>query len=237
MTTVAIHQPNYMPWLGYFWKIVRADIFIFLDDVQYSKNSLINRVRIRGGAEARWLTVPVSVHLGDAIAAVRPSRSDWATRHRDTVRQLYRRAAAFHETWPDIERLYQKVPDADLAAINRFLIERIAALLGLGCQFRPSSSLDVGCAVGDERLIRLARAIDPKATYLSGRGGASYQDPGKFRDAGLRLVYTDFVHPEYPQGTGAFVSGLSIIDALLHCGREAVSAWLRKESPGGHILG
>ena len=77
MTVVAVHQPNYLPWLGYFYKIACADVFIFLDDVQFSKNSYINRVRILHAQRSHWLTIPVSVTLGDPINRVRPARADW----------------------------------------------------------------------------------------------------------------------------------------------------------------
>ncbi|MCW5699425.1 MAG: WbqC family protein [Rhodospirillales bacterium] len=237
MTVVAIHQPNYLPWLGYFWKMARADVFVFLDDVQYSKNGYINRVRILDGEASRWLTVPVSFRLGDTISAVYPAQSDWSPRHCDTLRQRYRRAAAFSEIWPDIENLYRDAPDADLATINRFFIERLAVMLGLTCRCLTSSSLDTSGAVGDDRLIRIVQAIEPGAMYLSGRGGANYQDPGKFRDAGSRLVYTDFAHPEYSQGIDTFYSGLSVVDALFHCGLARVSDWLAEARPGVGTIG
>src|SRR3546814_3690829 len=89
---VAIHQPNYLPWLGYFHKIARADVFVFLDDVQFSKNGYTNRVRILGDGAARWLTIPAAVHLGDPIGAVRPARPDWcrSEEHTSELQSLMR---------------------------------------------------------------------------------------------------------------------------------------------------
>lgn len=237
MTIVAIHQPNFMPWLGYFWKIARADIFVFLDDVQYSKNGYINRVRILGSAGPRWLTVPVSVRFGDTIAAARPSQPDWPQRHRDMLSQCYRRAPHFRDLWPEVEALYANAPDANLAAINRFCIERLAVALGLSCRYLASSTLDTGAATSDERLVRIMQAIAPGGTYLSGRSGSTYQDERKFRDAGVRLVYTDFIHPAYAQGAGDFVSGLSILDALFHCGCDTVAGWLKDPHTGAQAVG
>jgi hypothetical protein len=100
--TVAIHQPNYLPWLGYFAKMARASVFVFLDDAQFPKGSYVNRVRV-GAAESTWLTVPVNVTLGESIASTRIARSDWARAHRDRLLQLYRSAAAFKDVWPDVE--------------------------------------------------------------------------------------------------------------------------------------
>jgi len=86
MSIVSIHQPNYFPWLGYFYKIVNSDVFVFLDNVQFSKNSYINRVQIYGKDEkVRWLTVPVSVHLGQLIEEVHPSSIDWRSKHLDII--------------------------------------------------------------------------------------------------------------------------------------------------------
>ena len=78
---VAIHQPNYAPWLGYFAKMARADVFVFLDDVQYTKNSYINRVQIDAGGTARWLTVPVSFSFRDPINRVRAANENWPRAH------------------------------------------------------------------------------------------------------------------------------------------------------------
>lgn len=216
--TVAIHQPNYAPWLGYFAKIARAGTLVFLDDVQFSKNSYINRVQVLGRDAARWLTVPVSVHLGQTIAETRAAQQGWPQRHLDTLRGRYGRSARFRETWPLVTDFYADLPDTSLAASNRTLIERIAAVLGLRCRFVASSQIDTGATTGDERLARIVHAIAPGGTYLSGRGGAAYQMPETFAKAGLSLAYLDFQHPRYAQDGPAFIAGLSVLDALFHSG-------------------
>jgi hypothetical protein len=223
---IAIHQPNYLPWLGYFHKIARADVFVLLDDVQFSKNSYSNRVRVLQDGTPRWLTLPVTAHLGDRIDQVRPADPQWPTRHRDRLFQYYRRAPAFAEMWPRLEAMYADLSTGDLAAINRTLVETVAGWLGLACRFVASSAFDTAGAAGDDRLIRLVRAIDPTATYLSGRGGANYQDETKFSAAGIGFACTDFIHPVYPQQCAPFVPGLSVVDALFHAGCDRVAEWL-----------
>ncbi len=215
---VAIHQPNYLPWLGYFHKIAVADVLVFLDDVQFPKNSYTNRVRILADGKARWLTVPVTVHLGEPINRVRPATGDWATRHRDTVFGCYRRARAFREVWPRIEEMLVGAPEADLAAINRYLVEALAAELGLACRFLASSELGIEDQTGDQRLVALVAAVDPSGSYLSGRGGAKYQDEGRFAEAGLGFRYAEFADRSYDQGGEGFVAGLSALDAVMHLG-------------------
>lgn len=228
---VAIHQPNYVPWLGYFHKIARADVFVFLDDVQYTKNSYINRAKILDGGGGRWLTVPVAVHLGDAINAVRPARADWKDRHLDTLKHFYGKAAAFRAVWDDLRALYDGAPDADLAAINMHLVRALAHQLGLTTRFVASSDLDTGDLAGSDRLVRIVGDLAPGGTYLSGRGGANYQDEGTFTKAGLTLAYADFEHPAYGQGGDAFVAGLSVLDAVCHLGFAAAGD-LVKAAPG-----
>jgi hypothetical protein len=217
---VAIHQPNYAPWLGYFAKMARADVFVLLDDAQYTKNSYINRVQIDAGGTARWLTVPVSYAFGDAINRVRAADENWPRAHCDTLRTHYAAAPAFREIWAWLAERYEALAASDLAASNEALIAAIAARLGIGAVLRKASDLGAGDAKADDRLIALVRACGPDAAYLSGRGGDKYQDPAKFVAAGVRLVYSDFVHPAYDQGHADFLPGLSILDALFRLGWE-----------------
>ncbi len=215
---VAIHQPNYLPWLGYFHKIARADLFVFLDDVQFSKNGFCNRVQVLHEGRPRWLTVPVSFRFGDAIDAVRPARPDWPRRHLDSLRGFYGGTPYFRKVMADLETLYRGVPQENLAAANRHLVEGLTERLGLEARFVASSELALGDAKGDERLIRIVERLAPGGVYLSGRGGARYQDETRFAAAGLTLAYTDFVHPRYEQGIDDFVAGLSVIDAAFRLG-------------------
>jgi hypothetical protein len=226
---VAIHQPNYLPWLGYFHKIAAADIFVFLDDVPFSKGSYINRVKILANGQGRWLSVPVSVHLGDPINRVAVAKPNWMNSHMATLSGWYRDASAFCQAWPRLSEILSAAPDADLAAINRFLVEAISRELGLACCFKASSDIDVDELTGDERLIALTNSAAAGAVYLSGKGGANYQNEEKFTAAGLKLRYTDYPHPVYPQagGDADFVAGLSVLDAILNLGWDGASSLLK----------
>lgn len=227
LQTVAIHQPNYAPWLGHFAKMAASDTFVFLDDAQYSKNGYINRVQIDASGEVRWLTIPVSYSFGDPIAAVHFSNPDWRKSHLDTLRTYYRRAAHFKATWTWLSEIYAALPQHTLALSNARLIECIARRLGIAAAFCFSSAFQTDAAAGDDRLIALVRAAGG-ARYLSGKGGKNYQDPEKFAAAGIMLTYTEFVHPVYEQGHAQFISGLSIFDALFQIGFEATAALIHK---------
>lgn len=227
---VAIHQPNYLPWLGYFNKIASADIFVFLDDVQFSKGSYTNRVQILSPAGAKWLTVPVKLSFGDDICDTGFASENWRVAHVDTLRAMYRAAPFFKGVWPDVREMILSAPGNDLAAVNINLVIGLAQRLGLCCEFMRSSSIKWS-SVSDDRLVEIASAVAPGGTYLSGKGGAKYQDPGKFRDAGLGFAYANFQHPVYEQiphpGLSGFVPGLSVLDSVFHVGWARTAAMIR----------
>lgn len=220
---VAIHQPNYFPWLGYFRKIADADIFIFLDDTQYTKNSYINRVQISAPGGARWLTVPVSYAFGDPINRVRFARGDWRRAHLDKLRGTYASAGAFRQVWGRVDDLYASLPSGDLAAANAAAIVAVAGELGFKCDFRFASALGVE-GRADGRLVALVGAVAPGSIYLSGSGGAKYQAAETFAAAGVTLRYADFAHPQYDQGRLPFTAGLSVLDAIFRLGWRGAAA-------------
>jgi hypothetical protein len=226
MTVVAIHQPNYLPWLGYFSKMLQADIFIFLDDAQYTKNSYINRVRVLCNGLAKWLTIPMRVPLGTPIRGAAPS-AEWAQAHLDRLANYYQRADHRDRILADLKEMFAATDKCgNIADINTALIRDAAGRLGIKIDFRLASTLDCGDKRADDRLVELVRAIDPAGVYLSGSGASSYQDPDKFQAAGLGLRMTKFEHPVYAQGEQPFVPGLSLLDALFWLGWERTGAML-----------
>ena len=222
---VAIHQPNYAPWLGYFCKIAHGDMFIFLDDVQYSKNSYTNRTRIAGSGAVRWLTQPVRRRFGEPICDICFAGEGWPVAHLDVLRGRYREAACYRDVWDTVVSMYEEIPpDGSLAATNQFIVETLTRNIGLDCVFLRSSDYPVGDLRADDRLIALVRAVAPGAVYLSGLGGARYQDGEKFVAADVTLSYVSFDHPEYSCGTSEFHPGLSVLDAVFHLGWSGTRA-------------
>jgi len=223
---VAIHQPNYLPWLGYFAKIAAADVFIFLDDVQFSKGSYTNRVQIARDGKSVWLTLPIRCDFGDEISAVKIARDDWARSHGDMLKQAYRKADHFRQVWPDIERFLGQA-EGNLADINAGLIGKFVEKLGLNVRFESSSEMDAKSTKPDERLVELVSMVDPQGIYLSGKGGAKYQTEDTFSDRGIELQYLGFSSPEYARSGDLFIPGLSIVDAVFHLGWEGTSELLK----------
>ncbi len=224
---VAIHQPNYLPWLGYFWKMAQADIFVFLDNVQFTKGGYTNRAQIDASGQARWLSVPVTTRLGMPIDQIRPSRPDWRAAHLDTLATYYAKAPAYREVRDWLAEEYERAPATDLAAINRSLVEAVAAALGLKARFVASSEIPTGDADSDMRLVRIVEHLAPGGVYLSGKGGDNYQNAERFAEAGLELRQSDYPMPRYDQGGHDFLGGLSALDAAFRLGWAGAAELLR----------
>ena len=217
---VAIHQPNYAPWCGYFAKMRHCDVFIFLDDVQMpGSQSYVYRTKIASHSGPRWLSVPTRYHLGDSITQVQFADDRWSHKHLGTLRGEYGRSPFFKEVWSIIAPIYENVSES-LADFNQRLILELAAYLGLNCRILRSSELYVP-GTSDDRLIALIEAVEG-TQYLSGKGGQNYQDPEKFRSKGIDLNVRTYFPAPYIQIHGDPIPGLSILDAMFNLGKDAI---------------
>lgn len=218
---VAIHQPNFFPWLGYFNKIAKADIFIILDNVQFSKTggTWSNRVRILLEGRPIWATLPVerSFHGVRLVREMRVADGPWRIRLLRTIRGAYRRAPHFDEVFPLVEELIETPTDM-VAEFNLTVVRALTDRLGL-----DPGKLIVGSTLGVEGtgtdlLVNAVRAVGGSG-YLCGGGAQGYQDDEMFAAEGIGLAQQEFRHPVYPQfGVVEFVPGLSIIDPMMNCG-------------------
>ena len=223
MTTVVILQPGYLPWLGFFDQLRRADVFVYYDDVQYDKHGWRNRNRIKTQAGPLWLTVPIR-HSGlgpqRILDAEIDGRTPWARKHVASIRQAYANAPFLGRYMPAIEevlqRKWERLVDLDIACA-----EMMAGWLGLNRRIERSSLLGIG---GDQsqRLIDICHHFGG-SEYVSGDAASDYLDVPLFNSQGITVTWQHFVHPVYPQLHGDFVPYLSALDALLNCGDEARS--------------
>jgi hypothetical protein len=218
---LAVHQPNYIPWCGYFAKMRACDVFVFLDNVQMpSGRSYVSRSLVRSPQGAGWLSVPTHHHSRECILTVKFADPTWNERHLKTLHTIYKACPYFDEVFAMIEPIYSEPGDA-LVGFNMRMVEVIASYLGLACRIEVSSLIGPE-GQGDDRLISLAR-LTGADIYMSGKGGQSYQNPAKFVARGIRLEEHEYVAVSYPQVQGGFVPNLSILDALFHLGKNAVS--------------
>jgi hypothetical protein len=228
---VAAHQPTFLPWLGLFDKLARADVLVLLDDVQFPRSSAgnwTNRVRLLVGGRPAWATVPV-LRAGRGVQRVQDVEIDdstpWRRRLLDTLRHAYGRAAAFDSTFELVRELVE-CRESLIAAYNERNLRSLADALGLDAgRLVRSSELGVAAA-GTERLVELTRAAGG-TVYLSGDGSEGYLREDTFDGSGVELRYQQFAHPTYPQTTAEPVHGLSVVDALLNCGVEGAGALVR----------
>lgn len=221
--TVAIHQPNFFPWLGFFSKIAQADTFVFLDNVQYPRTGAgnwVNRTHILVGGHVAWATAPVrrsSAHMRPIREALIDDSTSWRSSLTKTLQLNYGRAPGFSEAFPLVAELLNSA-EASLSSFNIAAIRRIARTLGLdNCDFVLGSELTVEGHATD-LLISIVGEVGAN-TYLCGGGAQGYQEDEKFRARGIELRYQDFDHPVYRQfRVDAFVPGLSVIDLLMFRG-------------------
>ena len=232
---VAIHQPHYLPWLGYLAKWAAADVFVFLDTVQYEKNGWQNRNRINTGAGPRWLTVPVHARLGTPIAEVTiDTAQPWRARHLHAIEEAYAASPHLPRHRPALERLYARDWER-LAPLAVESAQWLAEAVGISTPTRLASALAVGADDPTERLVALCRAVGAD-TYLAGRDGAGYMRLEVFEKARIEVRFQAYEHPVYAQGEGEFVPFLSAVDLLLTHGDDALSilrrgdVWSRRAS-------
>jgi hypothetical protein len=221
LTTVAIHQPNYIPWPGYFHKLAACDVFVYLDAVQYPRGqSFAARNRIKTPNGVTFLTVPVSVPKGTEGKAsyleVEFVEDKWRKKHLATVAQSYTRAAHFDEVYP----LYERGLEAGetFVDLNIGLIDAFASYLGIETRRARLSELLPSFGPKTELIVDVCRALDATA-YLSGSGGGrEYTDEALLKEHGIELRFDEFELTEYPQLWGDFEPNLSVLDLLLNRG-------------------
>ncbi|MBN1493687.1 MAG: WbqC family protein [Candidatus Omnitrophica bacterium] len=221
----AIHQPQYMPWLGYFDKIDKADVFILLDDVQFKKNEWQNRNKIRTAQGWQWITVPVLHDFGQKINTVHiDNNKKWRHDHLRAIELSYGKAPYYGRYKDFIDELY-KTEWFSLAKLNTFIIDKIVGFLGIGTKLVLASDFNIQ-AESTQRLIDLCRAVGAD-TYLAGADGHKYMDVELFRSSGIVMQTQQYEHPVYPQlwckkdGSG-FVSHMAIIDVLFNHGDKSL---------------
>jgi len=227
---VAVHQPTFLPWLGFFDKLSRADVFVVLDDVQFARGghgNWVNRVKWLVDGRPAWATVPVkrshrgletirSVEIADDVA--------WRSKLVNGLQRHYRHAAAFGEAMPYFADLLA-FQTTSICEFNIHAIEQLRRHLRIG-RPRVIRQSEIGVTgQATDLLVQLVRAAGGTA-YLCGDGSTEYLETEAFSRAGLGLEFQRFAHPAYPQhGVSEFVSGLSIVDAAMQCGFASTARW------------
>jgi hypothetical protein len=220
---IAIHQPNYLPWCGYFYKMGQVDLFVILDDCSFTKSGVTHRVRIRTPQGISWLTVPVGKREVPILVLSPDPSQDWGMRHWNIIKNSYSKCAFWSEVAPWLKPLL-KTKWQTLVDLNLQGIKEVAGLLGITTPLFRTSALPEGLrrtlGSGSVRNLQICRYLGAK-TYVSGLSARDYNEEQSFTAAGIRLEYVTFEHPVYPQSGEGFFSGLSVLDLLFNCGPES----------------
>lgn len=213
---VATHQPNYIPWLGYFYKISQCDVFVYLDDVQFSKKGAHNYHFIKTAEGSVKVKIPVKHAYTDPInKVITNDHGGWKERHLDLLQQHYKDAPHFDEVMEDFKTVLLK-EYANLSELNQAIIKSIVDKFGLKTEFVCSSELDIHTK-SEERIIDICTKLDA-TVYYSGKGAKAYQDEENFKAKGLELVYDEYSPLPYPQLNEDFQENVTILDYLMNHG-------------------
>ncbi|MDQ7004705.1 MAG: WbqC family protein [Ghiorsea sp.] len=219
MTTITIHQPNYMPWSGFFHKWLISDAFVILDTVQYHKNEWQNRNQIKTSQGAQWITVPVTYRFPQLIHDVGIAQGNWAKKQISSIEQAYAKAPYFEQVWQPIKTILQ-AKHQNLSTLNIALIVALGQQLGCTAPLHIASNLPIENTDPTTRLIDICTHLQGTA-YLSGAEGRSYLQKDAFAKANLDLYFQNVQPPTYPQLHGDFIPYLSVLDLLFNMGHEA----------------
>jgi WbqC-like protein family len=227
---VAIHQPNYIPWLGYFAKIFDSDVFVLLDDVQYSKKSVGAKNYILSKDEKK---IPLSVSVKMSNGAFQNYNqlqidysTNWHIKHINKIKDAYCKAKFFNQYFEQFNNILKK-KHQHLSELNIELILWLLTLLECETQIEISSKLHLPSIEDkNQRNIQICKHFGAN-TYLSGQGAKKYNVEQDFIEANIKLKYQQFTHPSYSQKSKVFVENLSAIDALFNVGADELNSLLK----------
>ncbi|MDQ3193587.1 MAG: WbqC family protein [Bacteroidota bacterium] len=218
-----IMQPYYLFLRKHFHQVQLADLYIFMDDVQFVKNSHHNRNRIKGAEGLIWLTVPV-FHKGKSGQQLKEVRIDnnknWRKKHWLSMVNNYSKAPYFKMYSGFFEDVYKRDWEK-LIELNIYMIKNISDFLGINnTEFICLSELNIFKDNPTQRLIEVCENV--KATeYIIGTRAKDYMEEDRWKETDVKLNYFEPRYPTYPQLYGSFADNCSIIDLLFNCGKDS----------------
>ena len=220
---IAIHQPEFMPWLGFFDKMMRADKYVIFDHVQFKKRYFENRNRIKRDEQTVWLSAPVKTkgkYLQPINEVAIDNSTPWQKRMWETIRHGYSKSPYFSLFAEEIEQLimkqeYQMLMDFNLACICWF-----RKVLTIENPVVFSSRLGVADYKASDLIREICKRMDAQR-YLCGPSGKDYLNEDDFRREGIEIVWQEFQHPKYPQLSHEFTPYMSVLDLVFNCGLKS----------------
>jgi hypothetical protein len=219
---LAVLQSNYIPWRGYFDIIHDVDLFLFYDEVKYTKNDWRNRNIIKTDSGLKWITLPCGKNYNINICEVLFNNSiDWQKDHFLKLESAYHYAPYFNKYKGFLEYVYMERKWDYLFELNRYLIESISReFLGMSTKFSDSREYP-SQGIKAEKLLSLIKSTGADY-YLSGPAAKDYIEEDEFTKAGIVLDWKDYAnYPSYPQLYDGFEPRVSILDLLFNVGDDA----------------
>lgn len=218
---IAIHQPNFMPYMGFFDKCDYSDILVLYDSTQFKKNDFQNRNRLKGNKGWFWLTIPVSYSFGDPINKVKIDNSkDWKASHLKALQTCYSNSKYFNEYFSKIREIYEN-EWTYLCDLNIKLIELALDILNIKCKIIKSSEMNVN-SKSTQALVDICKSTKANL-YVSGKDGKKYVDLQKFLDNQIKVIFQNYQHPQYNQKFNHFEPYMCIFDLIFNEGPNSLN--------------
>ena len=223
---VVIHQPDFLPYLGFFHRLLNADLLVILDNVQFLREGWHHRDKIKIYNGVKWHNLkinkaPLCTSICDIFLL---NDTKWINNNLNQIKEAYRKAEFFDEIYPYIEKLYSK-KFTKMIDVNLFSIEILMELFDIKIQIKYSSEYNI-LTKSNDLVVDILKQVDA-THYLSGVGSKDYFKKEPFEKANIEVIWQDFKHPVYPQLHGEFIPYLSSIDLLFNCGIEKSREILR----------
>jgi hypothetical protein len=236
---VTVHQPTYLPYLGFFAKFAAADRFIFYDTAQWEKGSVHNRQRIRTSGGSQWLTIPMSRSLEPYTSAkisYNNPQHPWYEIHWRALEQHYRKARHFECHQDPLRRMYLEGHPFTLGKFNMQFITYILQMTGLVRPVHDFSQLGVDPLLSPSEKLAVAVEKVGGTEYISGPSGKKYLDMKPFGRRKITVSFFEFHHPTYPQYHekygGQFLPNMTSLDALFNIGYLPIDL---RPNPGNSV--
>ncbi len=222
---LSIHQPAFLPWLGYFHKIISSEVFVILDTVKYSakgKNCFQNRNRIKSANGIIWLTVPI-ITKNKSDILIKDAEIDnnqrWNIKIIKSIKNNYSKAKFFNKYFPEIERLLTK-KYKNLNDLCKDMLDYFLEVLNCKTHILYASDIDLGNSVKSDLILDICKKLNADK-YISGKNGKNYINIQDFSKEDITVIFQNYKHPVYDQLYGEFIPCLSFIDLLFNHGPDS----------------
>ena len=215
------HQPVYLPWLGLFHKIAKADLFCYFDIVQYQRKDYNNRNKIKTSNGELWLSVPVESkgHLNKNVSEILIVQDNWVKKHLKSIELNYKKASFFQDYFPEFQSILINESKNSLGILNLKLLEYFMECLGVDTPIVKASDYSFN-GIGSDLVLDMCIKLGADS-YIFGEQGKNYADVNSFTEEKIVVEFQNYIHPVYRQVGRIFLPYMSIVDLLFNEGEKS----------------